>query len=147
MLPLVGNLLAALSPPYCLLSLYKLLFIPDTFFNQSRYTFSWGSPDILPMFSKGASLGENQTTKVFTEMYESSFEDFSSKDLSQLDTWVFDRVEAFFDRAASDHDLQLKLRQDKIVLVSCLVSVLRSRTSTKMSLVWQLPSLCVSNFP
>ena len=70
------------------------------------------------MFSKGASLGENQTTKVFTEMYESSFEDFSSKDLSQLDTWVFDRVGAFFDRAASDQDLQLKLRQDKIVLVS-----------------------------
>ena len=72
------------------------------------------------MFSKGASLGENQTTKVFTDMYEASFEDFSSKDLSQLDTWVFDRVEAFFDRAANDHDLQLKLRQDKIVLVSFL---------------------------
>ena len=87
------------------------------------------------MFSKGASLGENQTTKVFTEMYESSFEDFSSKDLSQLDTWVFDRVEAFFDRAASDHDLQLKLRQDKIVLVSFYVSVLCCRISTQMSLV------------
>ena len=89
----------------------------DTFFNQSRYTFSWGSPDILPMFSKGASLNENQSTKVFTEMYDNSFEDFSANDLSQLDTWVFDIVEKFFDRASTDHDLQLKLRQDKIVLV------------------------------
>ena len=46
-----------------------------------------------------------------------SFEDFSANDLSQLDTWVFDKVEKFFDRASTDHDLQLKLRQDKIVLV------------------------------
>ncbi len=90
----------------------------DTLFNQSRNTWSWGSPDILPMFSKGASPGENNSSRVFTEMYESSFEDFSSHDLSALDTWVFDKVEAFFDRAASDPDLQMKLRQDKIVLVT-----------------------------
>jgi phosphatidylinositol glycan class N len=69
------------------------------------------------MFSKGAARSENNSTKVFTEMYDTSFEDFSSKDLSQLDTWVFDKVEQFFERAASDPDLQMKLRQDKIVLV------------------------------
>jgi hypothetical protein len=33
---------------------------------------------------------------------------------------VFDRVENFFERAMSDHDLQLKLRQDKLVFVSVM---------------------------
>jgi len=49
-------------------------------------------------------------------MYDSNFEDFSHHDLSQLDSWVFDRVEKFFEKAATDSDLQLKLRDDKIVL-------------------------------
>jgi len=49
-------------------------------------------------------------------MYDHGFEDFSSSDLSQLDTWVFDRVESFFANAKDNFELQLKLRENQIVL-------------------------------
>ena len=58
----------------------------DSVFNQSRYTWSWGSPDILPMFARGAR------GNVEMEMYPAESEDFAGADSSQLDTWVFDKV-------------------------------------------------------
>jgi phosphatidylinositol glycan class N len=43
----------------------------DSVFNQSSTTFSWGSPDIVPMFSKDIS-------HVHAEFYLPEFEDFAS---------------------------------------------------------------------
>ncbi|XP_071502329.1 LOW QUALITY PROTEIN: GPI ethanolamine phosphate transferase 1-like [Diadema antillarum] len=83
----------------------------DSVFNESRYTWSWGSPDILPMFAKGAS-GDH----VFIHMYPAESEDFAGADSSALDTWVFDRVKEFLDRARDDATLNAKLRRDRIVL-------------------------------
>jgi phosphatidylinositol glycan class N len=81
----------------------------DSVFNQSRHTWSWGSPDILPMFKEGAVPG-----RVDADMYEAHAEDFTSAG-SDLDVWVFDHVREFFQAAKTNETLAAELRQDKIV--------------------------------
>jgi GPI ethanolamine phosphate transferase 1 len=81
----------------------------DSVFNRSRHTWSWGSPDILPMFEMGAVEG-----RVDSFMYEAEFEDFS-KDATQLDYWVFDHVKELFEEATRNQTLNAALRQDKVV--------------------------------
>ena len=53
----------------------------DSLFNASRATWSFGSPDILPMFAKGAVQGN-----VATFMYGAEHEDYG-KGLSPLPTF------------------------------------------------------------
>ncbi|RMZ92553.1 hypothetical protein DV736_g230, partial [Chaetothyriales sp. CBS 134916] len=81
----------------------------DSVFNRSRHTWSWGSPDILPMFKHGAVAG-----RVDTDQYPADFEDYS-KDATALDEWVFDHVKALFDDAATNASLAAALRQDQTV--------------------------------
>ena len=81
----------------------------DSVFNRSRHTWSWGSPDILPMFKEGAVPGR---IDAFT--YGAEEEDFS-KNALDLDLWVFDRVKALFAEAAKNSTLDAALRQDKSV--------------------------------
>jgi len=81
----------------------------DSVFNRSRHTWSWGSPDILPMFSMGAVPG-----RVDADYYDAEFEDFT-KDAVHLDTWVFDKVKAMFEEAKTNATLNDMLRQDKLV--------------------------------
>lgn len=81
----------------------------DSVFNRSRHTWSWGSPDILPMFKEGAVPG-----RVDAFMYGAEAEDFS-KDATELDTWVFERVKELFAAAETDARLDAQLRQDKNV--------------------------------
>ncbi|XP_034776962.2 GPI ethanolamine phosphate transferase 1 [Acipenser ruthenus] len=82
----------------------------DSVFNESKYTWSWGSPDILPMFAKGAS-GDH----VYTHTYPAEDEDFAAKDASKLDTWVFDEVKNFFQSAKGNETLLSQLHKEKIV--------------------------------
>ncbi|KAJ5895302.1 hypothetical protein N7495_006993 [Penicillium taxi] len=81
----------------------------DSVFNKSRHTWSWGSPDILPMFKEGAVPG-----RVDADTYSEEAEDFSV-DATHLDTWVFDKVRELFESAESDPELNAKLRDDKLV--------------------------------
>ena len=81
----------------------------DSVFNRSRHTWSWGSPDILPMFEQGATPG---VVEAF--MYGAEEEDFS-QDATALDYWVFDHVKDFFAQAKNNSILDDALRQDKIV--------------------------------
>lgn len=81
----------------------------DSVFNRSRHTWSWGSPDILPMFEHGATPG-----KIDAYCYDAEFEDFS-QDALHLDLWVFDHVKELFAAAGKNSTLNDALRQNKIV--------------------------------
>ncbi|KAI8908971.1 Phosphatidylinositolglycan class N-domain-containing protein [Gorgonomyces haynaldii] len=83
----------------------------DSVFNESRHTWSFGSPDILPMFAYGAS----DPSKVEMFMYEAETEDFSKEDASDLDTWVFDHVERLFEEAKTNNTLNDMMHADKTV--------------------------------
>uniref|UniRef100_A0A1B6L1H3 GPI ethanolamine phosphate transferase 1 n=1 Tax=Graphocephala atropunctata TaxID=36148 RepID=A0A1B6L1H3_9HEMI len=82
----------------------------DSLFNRSHVTYSWGSPDILPMFKKGAV--EN---KVHTFCYNAEDEDFSGHSTTKLNTWVFDKVEEFLRSAKSNAHLLNTLNQQGVV--------------------------------
>ncbi|KAG1866445.1 alkaline-phosphatase-like protein, partial [Suillus tomentosus] len=81
----------------------------DSIFNQSSHTFSFGSPDILPMFAQGATPG-----KVDIWSYDEEDEDFT-KDATALDTWVLDQLRTLFQNASSNDLLDSELRADKVV--------------------------------
>ncbi|EMD35215.1 hypothetical protein CERSUDRAFT_107194 [Gelatoporia subvermispora B] len=81
----------------------------DSVFNRSSHTFSFGSPDILPMFAKGATPG-----KVDMWCYDEEDEDFT-KDATALDVWVLQHLRTLFHNAAQDAELNRQLRQEKTV--------------------------------
>ncbi|EDO47599.1 predicted protein [Nematostella vectensis] len=90
----------------------------DSSFNETQFTWSWGSPDILPMFAKGAT-GDH----VFTSMYPATEEDFADKDAAKLDSWVFDKVEEFFIEAKSNHSLFEKVSKGQIIFFLHLLGI------------------------
>lgn len=81
----------------------------DSVFNRSRHTWSWGSPDILPMFSEGAVEG-----RVDAFSYGHDFEDFSA-DATALDHWVFDGVKGLIGEAGRNETLETELRGERNV--------------------------------
>ncbi|NWY58300.1 PIGN transferase, partial [Chionis minor] len=90
----------------------------DSVFNESKYTWSWGSPDILPMFAKGAT-GDH----IYTFCYTAESEDFGAQDAAKLDTWVFDHIKSFFNSSRSNQTLFSALHEDKVVLFLHLLGI------------------------
>uniref|UniRef100_A0A8C3MTB8 GPI ethanolamine phosphate transferase 1 n=1 Tax=Geospiza parvula TaxID=87175 RepID=A0A8C3MTB8_GEOPR len=90
----------------------------DSVFNESKYTWSWGSPDILPMFAKGAT-GDH----VYTFCYAAESEDFGAEDAAKLDMWVFDHVKSFFNSSRNNQTLFSALNEEKVVLFLHLLGI------------------------
>ncbi|XP_047622976.1 GPI ethanolamine phosphate transferase 1 isoform X1 [Phacochoerus africanus] len=90
----------------------------DFLFNETNYSWSWGSPDLLVMFSKGA-----KRNNVFPCSYDASSEDFGAQDVTKLDTWVFDNVKELFRGARNNQSLFSKLNEDKIVFFLHLLGI------------------------
>uniref|UniRef100_A0A914YIP1 GPI ethanolamine phosphate transferase 1 n=1 Tax=Panagrolaimus superbus TaxID=310955 RepID=A0A914YIP1_9BILA len=88
----------------------------DSVFNQSRFSYMWGSPDILPMFSH-----ELKHTRV--EMYTHEEEDFASADAASLDRWVFEKVTAFFANAAENSEISTQLFEDRQIFFMHLLGL------------------------
>ena len=87
----------------------------DSVFNESRYTFSWGSEDILPIFA-------DNCPNVNASSYDPDFEDFAEEG-SHLDEWVFSAVEEAFSKAKNDSVLNEQLRSDGLVLFLHLLGI------------------------
>lgn len=65
----------------------------DSVFNQSRYTWAWGSPDILSIFTKVRleSGAVDSVPHIFPKTYSAEMEDFAAAKPENLDIWVFDQ--------------------------------------------------------
>ncbi|XP_016079010.1 PREDICTED: GPI ethanolamine phosphate transferase 1 isoform X2 [Miniopterus natalensis] len=90
----------------------------DSVINESKYTWGWGSPDIMTMFAKGATGNH-----VFTYSYDADDEDFGAQDVTKLDTWVFDNIKEFLRAARNNQSLFSKLNDEKIVLFLHLLGI------------------------
>lgn len=89
----------------------------DSVFNQSGHTWSYGSPDILPMFVHGATPGV-----VEMEHYDHSFEDFTRSSID-LDKYTFEKVDELLTNADNNKTLDNALRSDKVVLFLHLLGI------------------------
>ncbi|XP_068603951.1 GPI ethanolamine phosphate transferase 1-like [Brachionichthys hirsutus] len=80
----------------------------DSVFNESRNTWAWGSPDVIPMFAKGA-----HRANIHVKTFGAEDLNFASMDASRLDTWVFTEFKSFLQLAKSDPRMKASLLEDK----------------------------------
>lgn len=101
----------------------------DSVFNQSAAAFLLGSPDIVPMFARRVQHAHEWH-------YSHEEEDFARADASQLDVWVFNKLQQLFSKArgaaeASSNnpedreavELNEQLRNDRVVIFCHLLGI------------------------
>jgi len=111
----------------------------DSVFNESGRAWSWGSPDILPMFA-------NNVPQMYAHSYHSDSEDFASV-ASSLDTWVFDRVEELFAKSHKNHTLSSQLREPQSVFFLHLLGIdTNGHAHRPYSSEYDQPPVCKPSF-
>ncbi|UIZ28612.1 hypothetical protein KXD40_009309 [Peronospora effusa] len=81
----------------------------DSIFNQSHRSFLFGSPDIVPMFTR-------HVAHAVEEHYSHAEEDFAKTDASELDIWVFRQLQQLMANAKLGSTLYHQLQETQIVI-------------------------------
>ncbi|CAB3240049.1 unnamed protein product [Arctia plantaginis] len=83
----------------------------DSVFNQTSFTWCWGTYDIVNIFTK-ADVTDHIVVHDF-DPYDDNFS--TNKNTTLLDEWVFKNVKTFFQNLKDDSVLSKKLKHNKII--------------------------------